>query len=99
MVIFSIFFSIFNLLHVLIFMEIFWICIFINMFLLSQVLNCYFFFISGLYLLCLATVETTIGLSLVVFKGNLFNQKLDLTNKSSTVMKQKYKWFINAKVK
>lgn len=59
-------------LNILIICELFWIIIYIYFSILSIQFNSIIIFLTGIYILCIATSETTIGLSILVLKWNLF---------------------------
>lgn len=61
-----------NLLNLLIVCELFWVILYIYFSILSVYLNSMIIFLTGIYILCIATSETTIGLSLLILKSNIF---------------------------
>ena len=61
-------YGIINLLNVLVFMELFWVSIFIYFSLKSQEYDSMILFLIGVYSLCLATAETCVGLALIMTK-------------------------------
>lgn len=61
-----------SLLNLLIVCELFWVILYIYFSILSVYLNSMIIFLTGIYILCIATSETTIGLSLLILKSNIF---------------------------
>lgn len=59
-------------LNVLIICELFWIIIYIYLSVLSIQFNSIIIFLTAIYILCIATSETTIGLSILMLKLNIF---------------------------
>lgn len=79
-------------------MEVFWVCVFLLIILYSQLTLGYIFFVLGLYLFCLATAETTVGLLIVFFQNNLLKKQFFL-DKTALFYSKSYIKSLNAKIK
>ena len=91
-----------NLLNLLIFSELIWICLYLYSSLLSTSLNSMFLFIVGLFLLGIATCETAIGLTLIILKTSIFgsiNNFDSLNYQNYFLYKNKNISLINSKIK
>ena len=91
-----------NLINLLILCELFWIIFFVYFSILSTHFNSMIFFLISIYILCIATGETTIGLSLLILKSSIFGSlnNLNLINVKNLKIFNKLKInLINSKLK
>lgn len=91
-----------NLLNLLIFSELIWICLYIYSSIISINHNSMFIFLLGLFLLGIATCETAVGLALLILRMSIFGSinNYDLVhNQNYFFYKNKNINIINSKIK
>lgn len=91
-----------NLINLLLLCELFWVIFFIYFSMLSAYYNSMLIFLVSIYILCIATSETTIGLSILILKSSIFGSlnNLNFLNIKNTKNFNKFKInLINSKIK
>lgn len=100
-VIISLTFSSNNILNILVMGELTWILTYIYASMLSVSYDSIFIFVSGVYILILATGETTIGISILILRMNIFgtiSMNDALKTKNNFYFRKKFNTLINSKV-
>jgi NADH:ubiquinone oxidoreductase subunit K len=100
-VIISLTFSSNNILNILVLGELIWILTYIYASMLSVSYDSIFIFVSGVYILILATGETTIGISILILRMNLFGTisiNDTLKTKNNFYFRRKFNTLINSKI-
>jgi NADH:ubiquinone oxidoreductase subunit K len=90
-----------NLINLLLLCELFWIIFFIYFSVLSVYYNSVIIFLVSIYILCIATGETTIGLSLLILKSTIFgslNNYNLISNKNTKFFNKLKNNIINSKI-
>ena len=101
-VILSLIFSSNNILNILVLGELIWVLSYIYASMLSVSYDSIFIFVSGVYILILATGETTVGISLLILRMNIFgtiNLNNTLKTKNHFFFRRKFTTLINSKIK
>jgi len=101
-VVMSLIFSSNNILNILILGELIWVLSYIYASMLSVSYDSLFFFVTAVYILILATGETTIGISLLILRMSLFgtiNLNNSLKTKNHFFFRRKFNTLINSKIK
>lgn len=76
-----------SLVNLLFICEIFWITFFSYFSILSNYYNSIIVFLIAIYILCIATGETTIGLAILILKSSMFSSISNLNNFSKKILK------------
>lgn len=100
-VVVSLIFSSTNILNILILGEMIWILTYIYASMLSISYDSIFIFVAGVYILVLATGETTIGISILILRMSLFGTisiNNTLSSKNHFYFRRKFNTLVNSKV-
>lgn len=96
---FGFIFSFSNLINLLLLCEIFWVIFFIYFSILSIYFNSMIIFLIAIYILCIATSETTIGLSILILKSSIFGSINNINNLNLKNLNKLKINLINSKIK
>lgn len=88
-----------NLINLLLLCETFWIIFFIYYSVLSVHTNSMIIFLISIYILCIATSETTIGISILILKSSIFGSLNNFNNLSIKHVNKLKINLINSKIK
>jgi|LakMenEpi06Jul12_1017403.scaffolds.fasta_scaffold02484_2 NADH:ubiquinone oxidoreductase subunit K len=100
-VVISLTFSSNNILNILVLAELIWILTYVYASMLSVSYDSIFVFVSGVYVLILATGETTVGISILILRMNLFGSisiNDTLKTKNNFYFRKKFNTLINSKI-
>jgi len=88
-----------NLINLLLLCETFWIIFFIYFSILSVYMNSMLIFLISIYILCIATSETTIGISILILKSSIFGSLNNFNNFNLKNINKLKINLINSKIK